>query len=56
MILQVLGIAVTGALIAAWVFFDGPFLFNVPARKDKKFKDKRIRRIDWVTKKDDVKT
>ena len=56
MILQVLGIAVARALITAWVFFDGPFLFNVPPRKDKKFKDKRIRLIDWSTKKDNVKT
>ncbi|MDQ3806931.1 MAG: hypothetical protein M3298_02055 [Thermoproteota archaeon] len=57
MILQVLGIAAAGALIAAWVFFDGPFLFNVPPKKDKKFKDKKIRRIDWNTKKDeDVNT
>ena len=56
LILQILGIAAAGALIAAWVFFDGPFLFNVPPRKDKKFKDKRIRLIDWSTKKNDVKT
>jgi len=56
MILQVLGIGAAGALIAAWTFFDGPFLFNVPPQKDIRFKDKRTRRIDWSTKRDDVKT
>jgi hypothetical protein len=47
MITEILGVAAAGALIAAWIFFDGFWLLEVPPKKDKKFKDKKIRKVDW---------
>jgi hypothetical protein len=48
MILEViLGVAAAGALVALWVFFDAIWFLEIPPKKDKKFKDRKIRRIEW---------
>jgi hypothetical protein len=50
MILEAIGVAAAVALVAAWVFFDAFWFLEAPPKKDKKFKDKKIRRIDWDIK------
>jgi hypothetical protein len=48
MILEaILGVAAAGALVALWIFFDAIWFFEIPSKKDKKFKDRKIKRIDW---------
>ena len=33
--------------LAAYLYFNGLMFLELPPKKDKKFKDKKIRRIDW---------
>ena len=47
MIEMVLGVAAAAGLVALWVFFDAFWFIELPPKQDKKFKDKKIRRIDW---------
>jgi len=47
MITAMLGVIGAGALVAAWIYFDVFWLLEVPPKKDKKFKDKKVRKVVW---------
>jgi hypothetical protein len=45
MILEAISIPAAAGLIALWVVFDAIWFFEIPKKKDKKFKDRKISRI-----------
>ena len=41
------GAAIGIGFLAAYLYFNGLMFLELPPKKDKKFKDKKIKRIDW---------